>query len=101
MRMLKRFLKRLGSWATARQSDDRLQEEIEDHLAHQAADNVRAGLSPAEARRHAALKFGAVEALKETCREQRGFPLLEQLFHDSRHALRRCAWPRHSPSRPR
>ena len=89
MRMLKRFLKRLRSWATTRQSEDRLREEIEDHLAHQTADNVRAGLSPAEARRQAALKFGAVEAMKETYREQRGFPVLEQLIHDSRHALRR------------
>jgi hypothetical protein len=36
----------------------RLQEEMEEHLALQTADHVRAGLSPSEARRQALLKFG-------------------------------------------
>lgn len=89
IRMLRRFLRRLGSWATARQDDERLQAEIEDHLAREAADKVRAGLSPEEARRQAALKFGAVEAMKESYREQRGFSSLQQLIQDARHALRR------------
>jgi hypothetical protein len=66
-----------------------LREEIEEHLALQTAENVRAGLSPVEARRQAALKFGAVEAMKESYRDQRGFPFLETLIQDTRHALRR------------
>jgi predicted permease len=89
MRTLRRSLRRLASWATARRDEKRLQAEIEEHLALQAADNVRAGLSPAEARRQAALKFGAVEAMKESYREQRGWPSLERLIQDTRRALRR------------
>ena len=63
--------------------------EIEEHLALQTAENVRAGLSPAEARRQAVLKFGAVEAMKDGYRDQRGLPFLETLFQDARQALRR------------
>ena len=63
--------------------------EIEEHLALQTADNIRAGLSPAEARRQAVLKFGAVEAIKERYRDQRGLPSVETLIQDTRHALRR------------
>jgi predicted permease len=85
---------RLTSWATTRQDEERLQAEIEEHLtlqaeALQAEENIRAGLSPDEARRQAVLKFGAVQAMKETYREQRGLPFMETLIQDVRHALRR------------
>jgi len=66
-----------------------LREEIEEHLALQTAENIRAGLSPVEARRQAALKFGALEAMKESYRDQLGFPFLDTLIQDTRHALRR------------
>ena len=89
MRALRRFFKRLTSWATTRQDEERLRAEIEEHLALQTAENVRAGLSPVEARRQAVLKFGAVEAMKESYRDQRGLPFLETLIQDTRHALRR------------
>ncbi|MBO0722315.1 MAG: ABC transporter permease, partial [Blastocatellia bacterium] len=89
MRTLRRFFKRLSSWATTQRDEARLREEIEEHLALQTAENIRAGLSPAEARRQAALKFGAVEAMKESYRDQRGLPFLETLILDTRHALRR------------
>jgi hypothetical protein len=65
MRALKRFLKRLGSSAMRKRDDERFREEADEHLALQTAENLRAGLSPDEARRQAVLKFGAVEAFKE------------------------------------
>jgi predicted permease len=89
MRALKRFFRRLSSWAAKQQDEERLRVEIEEHLTLQAADDVRVGLSPAEARRQAMLKFGGVEAMKEGYREQRGLPSLERLIQDTRHALRR------------
>ena len=89
MRTLRRFFRRLTSWATTQQDEDRLRAEIEDHLDFQTAENVRAGLSPVEARRQAVLKFGGVEAIKESYRDQRGLPFLETLIQDTRHALRR------------
>jgi putative ABC transport system permease protein len=55
----------------------------------QTAENLRAGLSPIEARRQALLKFGSVEAIKELYRDQRGLPFIETLVGDTRHALRR------------
>jgi len=48
-----------------------------------------AGLSPAEARRQAVLKFGALAAMRESYRDQRGLPFLETVLQDTRHALRR------------
>ncbi|HXI40303.1 MAG TPA: ABC transporter permease [Bryobacteraceae bacterium] len=89
MRGLRRFLKRLAATAMRRRNEERLSEEVAEHLALQTAENIRAGLSPAEARRQAVLKFGAVESVKEEYREQHGLPLLETLLQDTRHALRR------------
>jgi predicted permease len=89
MRLIRRFLGRLTSWATTRQYEERLRAEIEEHLALQTAENIRAGLTCAEARRQAALKFGGVEPMKEMYQELRGLPLLEALVQDTRHALRR------------
>lgn len=89
MRTLRRFFKRVGSWARTREAEERLRAEIEEHLALQTADNVRAGLSPVEARRQAMLKFGPVEAMRESYRDQRGLPFVETLWQDTRYALRR------------
>jgi predicted permease len=79
----------LKNLSTRRRDDERLKEEIAEHLALQTADNMKAGLPPAEARRQAMLKFGAVEAIKEDYRDQRGLPFVEALLYDTRYALRR------------
>ena len=89
MRTLKRFFNRLRSFATAQQAEQRLQAEIEEHLALETARNLRAGLSPADAHRQAILKFGTVQAIRESYRDQRGLPFVETLSQDIRHALRR------------
>jgi hypothetical protein len=68
MRSLRRFFTRLVNSATRRAQDERLREEIEEHIALQTAENLRVGLSPAEARRQAMLKFGGVEAIKQDYR---------------------------------
>jgi predicted permease len=89
MKALRRFVRRLTSWARTRRDEERLRSEIEEHLAFQIEDNLRAGLSPDEARRQAALKFGAVEAIKEHYRDQKGLPFLETHLQDTRHIVRR------------
>jgi hypothetical protein len=66
MRALKRLFARVGNFAMRRSGDQRLREEIEEHLALQIEENIRAGLSPVEARRHAMLKLGSVEAIRES-----------------------------------
>ena len=91
MRFLRRFLARLKNFATGRRDDQRLREEMEQHIAQQADENQRAGLPPAEARRQAVLKFGAVQAVRENYHEEQGLPLMENLLQDTRYALRMLA----------
>ena len=88
MRALRRFVRRLTAWARTGRDEERLQAEIAEHIALQTADNLRAGMSPAEARRQAMIRFGAVEAIKEEYRDQRSLPFMETLLQDSRHAVR-------------
>lgn len=89
MRALRRFLARVSGSATRKRQEEQLKEEVEQYLALQAAENLRAGLSPVEARRQAMLKFGAMEAIKEDYRDVGGLPFIEALMQDTRHALRR------------
>jgi predicted permease len=88
MRPLRRFLSRLFNSATRQTQDERLREEIEEHIALQTAENLRAGLSPVEARRQAMLKFGGVEAVREDYRAERRLLLAETLLQDVRYGLR-------------
>jgi hypothetical protein len=60
MRSLRRFLTRPLNPAARRAQDERLREEIEEHIALQTEESLRAGLSPIEARRQSMLKFGGV-----------------------------------------
>ena len=63
-------------------------QEIEMHLDLLAAQYVRAGKEPAEARRLARAKFGGVTQVQESLRDQAGFPMLESIVRDARYALR-------------
>jgi predicted permease len=89
MKAVRRLARRMMSWASARRDEQILQAEIDDHIARQTAENIRAGLPPDDARRQALLKFGNVEAMKDSYRDQRGLPLMETLIYDMRHMLRR------------
>ena len=88
MRALRRLTRRLASSIARRSADQRLQDEIEQHLAFQAEENIRAGMTPEEARRQAVLKFGAIESIKEAFREEHRLPILETTACDLRHAIR-------------
>jgi hypothetical protein len=91
VKFLRRFFIRLSNLATGRSADQRLQEELAEHLALQTEENLRAGMTPAEAHRQAVLKFGAVQAVRENYYAERGLPLMENLLQDTRHALRMLA----------
>jgi predicted permease len=88
MRFLRRFLIRLSNFATRRSADQRLREELAEHLAFQSEENLRAGMSPAEARRQAALKLGAAGAIRERHHDEHSLPLIENLLFDLRYAFR-------------
>jgi predicted permease len=66
-----------------------LDEEVRFHLAMETEANLRKGLGPAEARRQAAITFGAVERFKEEVRDARSLGLAEDLVRELRYAVRR------------
>jgi hypothetical protein len=80
MKLLRRFLIRLSNFATARRADPRLREELAEHLAFQTEENLRAGMSPSEARRQAVLRLGAVEAICEHQHAEQGLPISRICF---------------------
>src|SRR5215472_18616969 len=84
----RRFFIRLKNLATGQSVDQRLQDEIAEHLALQTEENLRAGMVPAEARRQAALKLGATEAIREHHHAEHSLPLIENLLFDLRYAVR-------------
>ena len=88
MKFLRRFFIRLSNFAAGRRADQRLREEIAEHLAFQTEENRRAGMSPDEARRQAALKLGSAEAIREHQHDEQSLPLIENLLFDLRYAIR-------------
>src|SRR5579859_7548445 len=62
--------------------------EMESHLQLHMEDNLRLGMSPAQARREAIMKLGGIEQTKENYRARRGLPVLETLVQDIRFAGR-------------
>jgi len=65
-----------------------LSAEIESHLQLHIDDNLRAGMSPAQARREALMKLGGLEQTKEAYRDRRGLPVLDTFLQDLRFAAR-------------
>ena len=68
--------------------DAQLDSELRFHVEQQTAENIAAGMNPAEARRRALAQFGGLESRKEEAREARGTQILDALFQDIRFALR-------------
>jgi macrolide transport system ATP-binding/permease protein len=88
LRPLRGWLVRLFSVFHRKQREQEFAEELASHLAFHIKDNLRAGMSPEEARRHSLIKLGGVTLTKEHYREQRSLPMLETLLQDLRFGLR-------------
>jgi len=88
VKVLRRFLIRLTNLVSRRSADQRVQEELADHLASQTEENLRAGMAPVEARRQAALKLGAAQAIREDHHAEQSIPFIENLLFDLRFAVR-------------
>ena len=88
MKFLRRFLIRLSNFVARRSADLRLREEIAEHLALQTEENLRAGMTLAEARQKARLKLGAGEAIREDHHAEQSLPFFESLLFDLRYAVR-------------
>jgi predicted permease len=88
MRFLRRLFIRLSNFATGRRADQRLCEEMAEHVALQTQENLRAGMPPVEARRQATLKLGAAQAIREHHNAEQSLPLAENLLLDICYAFR-------------
>jgi putative ABC transport system permease protein len=82
MKRLRAYLIRLRNIFRKERMDRELSAELASHLEMHAADNLREGMTPEEARREALMKLGGVEKTKEECRERRGITWLETLAQD-------------------
>jgi putative ABC transport system permease protein len=72
----------------AKRALDRLDDDIRDHIERETEDNIARGMTPAEARRQAMLKFGSVALATEDTRAAWGWQWLDQLLQDCRYAAR-------------
>ena len=88
MRALLRWLHRARGLGGLRRRERELAQELESHLQLHIDDNIRAGMSPDDARRAALVAFGPMEAIKEEYRDRATLPAIEAIFVDFRYAVR-------------
>jgi putative ABC transport system permease protein len=95
MRHVRAALARLAGVFRGDRPDDDLYEEMQSHLELDMADNIRRGMSPAEARRQAMIASGGITQAVEAVRDRRGLPWLESIAADLKYAVRAL---RYSPA---
>lgn len=88
MRQLRAWFSRLGGLFGKRRREREFSAEMESHLQLHIEDNLRAGVTPEQARRDALLKLGGLEQTRENYRERRGLPFLETSVRDLHFAAR-------------
>jgi putative ABC transport system permease protein len=84
MRWAKRWSRRLRAVVRRDEVERELDEELTFHLEMETEKNLRAGMSPDEARRRAAIAFGGVQKHREEVRDARAFGWLSGLSLDAR-----------------
>ena len=88
MRRLRTLFAKARALLQRKRLDDDLTAELETHLALHVQDNLRAGMTPEQAHRHALLKLGGLAQVEEECRRVRGIPWLEHVARDVRYGAR-------------
>jgi predicted permease len=88
VRSLLAFLKRLVDPFQRRSREQQLDDELAAHIQLHVDDNLRQGMTEAEARRQALLKLGGLQQTKERYRDRRGLPGLDALRQDAQQAVR-------------
>jgi putative ABC transport system permease protein len=81
------FMRLVGVFGSTR-AERELSAEIDSHLQLHIDDNLRAGMTPQEARRRALIALGGVDSTKEAYRDRRGLPAFESLVRDLRYGVR-------------
>ena len=88
MRRLRAVLVRLAGWFGKRRREREWEAEFESHLEMHIEDNLRAGMSPEQARREALVKFGGVESARESMRDRATLAWIDTGWQDIRYTLR-------------
>jgi len=88
MRQLRRLWMRLRATIGSGHSDRDFGDELESILQMHVDDNLRAGMTPEEARRQAHIRLGGVEQVQQIARDRRGLPWLEVFGRDLRYTAR-------------
>jgi predicted permease len=88
MRKLRAWLARFKGLFRKAARERELAAELESHLQMHIDDNLRAGMSPEEARRVAVMKLGGVDQTKEAYRDRATIPFLESVVQDLRFTFR-------------
>src|ERR671915_736474 len=88
MESLRESWSRLRSWMGRETMEREMDEEMRFHIEKATEKNLRAGMSPEEARRAALVSFGGVERFKEQSRDEARPRRLEDLMQDLRFGLR-------------
>src|SRR5580704_10431539 len=78
----------LGRLFARKRLESDLEKELRFHFESQVAEKMRSGIPESEARRLTRLEFGAIDQIKEDCRESRGTLWLEYLLQDIRFGFR-------------
>ncbi|HZM63087.1 MAG TPA: permease prefix domain 1-containing protein, partial [Vicinamibacterales bacterium] len=87
-RWLARLRVALRSIVRRRRVDEELDDEIRHHLERQIDEELKAGLSPADAERAARKALGDIEQAKEQLRDARAGAWIDQLERDLRFGVR-------------
>src|ERR1700722_18749573 len=88
VRWLRGLAVRLAGLFGKSRRERELADEFASHFEMQVEDNLRAGMSEAEALREARLKFGGLEPAKEMMREASTVMTVEITWQDLRYAAR-------------
>src|SRR4051812_37707882 len=88
MRSPREWMSRVRASLLGTGHDRELRNELQFHLDMQADAEMRRGLPRAAAERAARLRLGAVDAVQDAYRDQRGWPALDTVLQDVRHAAR-------------
>src|SRR5215468_5722095 len=85
---LRRFFERFFALFRSCAYDRELEAEMATHIELAIEENLRRGLTPAEARRQAVVRFGGSARSREQHRDTRSFRLLDEMSQDLRYTLR-------------
>ncbi len=88
MKMLRAWFLRLKGLFHLQRREAEFAAEMESNLQMHIEDNVRAGMSPAQARREALLHFGSADSIRESYNRQSSLPFIETFIQDVRYGLR-------------